>query len=102
MGEQRYADFQRSLDRNYVALYDIVRDYELPKETVQKAYDLNQTAEQRADAIRKDNSLSSEARQAAFQQLGEQTDREIAKLLGDSGFNLYRIQIGGLRAYSWR
>jgi len=37
-----------------------------------------------------------------FHQLGEQTDRAMAKLLGDVGFNLYRIQIGSTRANRWR
>jgi len=102
LGEQRYAEYKRSKDPCYGILYDIVRDTELPKETVQTAYDLNRAAEQRADAIRKDTSLTPEARQAAFQQLGEQTDREMAKLLDESGFRLYRYQIGGLRASHWR
>ncbi len=100
LGEQRYAEYQRSSDPNFVNLYDIVRDTGLSKETTKTVYDLNRVAEQRAEAIRKDASLSPETRQTAFQQLGVETDREIAKLLGDSGFNLYRIQIGSRR--DWR
>ncbi len=83
LGAQRYAEYQTSLDPNYLILYDMVQDDGLPKDTPLKAYELNRAAEQRAAAIRSDASLSAEARQAALRQLEEQTDKDIAKLVGN-------------------
>jgi RNA polymerase sigma factor (sigma-70 family) len=90
LGIERYAAYQRSLDPNYLILYDIARNDGLPKDTLLKAYELNRAAEQQAAALRSDVSLLGEARQAALRQLEEQTDKDIAKLLGNGVLKRFR------------
>jgi len=90
LGAERYAEYQRSLDPNYLILYDIARNDGLPKDTILKAYELNRAAEQQAAAFRSDVSLLGEARQAALRQLEEQTDKDIAKLLGNGVLKRFR------------
>jgi RNA polymerase sigma factor (sigma-70 family) len=93
LGDQRYQDYKLTGDTRFVILYDIAQEYNLSKDAARAAYDLDKAAIARAEAIRGDPGLAPEGREAACQQLRTQSEAQIAKLLGDDGLALFRLQL---------
>ena len=82
------------MDINYTMLDNIARTHGLPEGTARTVYDMHKAAEQQAAAMRQNSSLTPEAREAAFQGLGKQTEAEALQLLGADGFLIYKHQFG--------
>jgi hypothetical protein len=94
LGDQRYADYQRETDYQFKALSKVADRQGLPKESAIKVWDMKSIAEQEANRVRSDSSLSQEQRQAALQAVRTETERSISTVLGDDGFGSYKKQNG--------
>jgi hypothetical protein len=96
LGEQRYAEYQKATSVDYFNLYKIAEEFSLPRVVVDTVYQIQPQAEAEAAVIRNDPSLSPEAKAAALKALREDTEMEMAKQLGDVGYNRYLS-----RAHFW-
>jgi hypothetical protein len=90
LGEQRYADYKLSQQPEYFRAYDVVQSFNLPKETVRTVYDINHDAYQAANTILNDQTLSSDARQSALNELRSKIEAANIQVLGEEAFNQYK------------
>ena len=100
LGEQRYAEYERAQDWNYQTLAQVASQYDLPKESAVKVYDMKRMAEAEASAIRKDKTLTADQRKAALDAIGSETRRSIQQVLGDQAWNSYENQAYWLNGLS--
>jgi len=94
LGDDRYQDYKRSQDFAYQAMFRVADREGLGKEAAVKAYDMKKIAEDQANKIRRDNSLSSDQRTAALQGIRNETESSMKQVLGDKGFKSYQNQPG--------
>jgi hypothetical protein len=99
LGEQRYAEYQRSRDYQYRNLTRLARDNGLPPDTASKAYDMNQLAMQEAARIRSQRDLSREERDALLRQMQADLDSSMGNLLGPQVYQRFQQNYGGARVY---
>ena len=90
LGEARYSEYNRSQDYSYQELARIADRYELPKDTASKIYDMKKEAEDTAQKLRNDKTLSNEQRQAALRSIQTETEKAITTTLGDKAVKNYK------------
>ena len=90
LGDQRYAQFQRSQDFEYQDLSGLASRHNLPGETVDKAYTINQAAREQRQQIMNDPSIAPERKQEALQAIKTATDIELENTLGKDAYQNYR------------
>jgi hypothetical protein len=86
LGDDRYADYERSQDRTYDMLARLGTRYGLPQETVLQAYDL-----QKSFASPNGATLDPSARADLQKQLNDQ----LTTILGEQASRAYRRVQGG-------
>lgn len=89
LGPERYADYERAQDYSYQQLYQIAKKAELPPTVANEVYGMKRTAENQANRIRSDASLSQEQRSAALAAVRAETERSMQQSLGDKGWEQY-------------
>lgn len=89
LGTERYADYERAQDYSYQQLYQIARKAELPPTVANEVYGMKRTAENQANRIRSDVSLSEEQQSAALAAVRAETERSMQQSLGDKGWEQY-------------
>jgi hypothetical protein len=99
LGEQRYAEYQRSRDWQYRNLTRVARDNGLPPDTAGKAYDMTQLAMQEAARIRSQPGISREERDVMLKQMQAELDSSMGKLLGPEVYTRFQQNYGGARIY---
>jgi hypothetical protein len=87
LGEARYAEYKRSEDHAFQAMYRVADREGLGKETAIKIYDMKQAAESQAKDLRANKELPAAQRTAALQAVREETERAIKGVLGEKGFD---------------
>lgn len=92
LGPDRYADYERSQDYTYQAIAKVAQREGLPKEAGIKVYDMRKAAEEEAQKVRANKSLSAEQRKSALQGIRTETERSMAETLGQKGFESYQKQ----------
>jgi hypothetical protein len=102
LGDQRYAEYQRSQDWQFRNLTRLTRDNGLPSDTAVKAYDINQLAMQEATKIRSQPDLSREQRDAMLRQMQADLDSTMGRLLGPDVYTRFQQNYGGARIFSER
>lgn len=100
LGDARYAEYERAQDYNYQTLYRITEKNGLPKESAVKVYDMKKMAEDQANKVRQDKSLTPEQRTAALTGIRTETETSIQSVLGEKGFKSYQGQAYWLRGIS--
>jgi hypothetical protein len=90
LGAERYAEFVRTHDAQFLSLYYVTQRYGLEKSVANEAYDLQQSAVAQADKLRNDASLAPEDRQKALALLQNDTEQALTKTLGDSVLATYK------------
>lgn len=90
LGEQRYAHYQKSQDFEYQDLSSIAARHNLPMETVDQAYAINQAAREQRNQVLNDPAISPERKKEALQAIQQTTDQELKNMLGKAGFQSYR------------
>jgi hypothetical protein len=99
LGDQRYAEYQRSRDYQYRNLTRLARDNGLPPDTAGKAYEMNQLAMQEAARIRSQQDLPREERDALLRQMQTDLDSSMGNLLGPQVYQRFQQNYGGARIY---
>ncbi len=94
LGDERYAEYKQGSDYAYRELARIATRYELPKETAKKVWAVKTAAEEQANKLRQDESLSPEQRQAAAKAIQAETEKAVTEMLGDRGYKSY-VNSGG-------
>ena len=94
LGDERYADYKRSEDYAYQAMFRAASREGLGKDAAVKAFNMKKAAEDQATAIRTDKSLSSDQRTAALRGIRDETERSVKGVLGEKGFTSYERNNG--------
>ena len=92
LGEERYADFERSEDWAFQGIYKTAERSGLGKAEAVKVHDMKKLAEDEARKIRADRSLTQEQRTAALRGLRSETEHGIRSVFGEKGFESYQNQ----------
>src|SRR5262249_1375348 len=85
LGDQRYAEYQRSQDSTFRNLADIAQQDGLPKESAIKAYEAQKLARQEAVKVRSSQDLTPDQRQETLKACKTQRDTRLVRLLGPHG-----------------
>lgn len=94
LGPERYAEYKQASDYSYRELARVAARYELPKETAKKVWAVKTAAEEQANQLRQDQSLSAEQRQTAAKAIQTETEKAVTEMLGERGYKSY-VNSGG-------
>ena len=94
LGAERYAAYQRANDFNYRQTAQLVMRLDLPLDAANQVYGVQQSLQQRAQALQIDRTLASEDRTAQLAALAAEAQAKITAVLGPTGFQAYK-QYGG-------
>ena len=94
LGDERYADYKRSEDFAYQAMFRAASREGLGKDVAVKAYDMKKFAEDQASKIRADQKLTADQRTAALRAIRDETERSVKGVLGEKGFAGYERNNG--------
>ena len=86
LGDQRYAEYQRSKDYNYRELLRFTQQQELPSDVAAKIYDMSMAARQQTGNVLRDANLSAEQRQAAIEAIRSETLKAMQNTMGEQNF----------------
>ena len=90
LGDERYAEYQRSQDSSFRNLTQLATQNGLPKETAIKGYEIRQTAIQEAQKLRQDQTLTPQQRKEAITAIKTETERAFAQTLGEKLYNTFK------------
>lgn len=89
LGAQRYVEYQRAKDDDFQQLYRVGRRYQMPEDVVVQAFEMRHSVLESAEQVRRDRSLSSEARQSVLRAIRQETTRTLEKTLGEEAARTY-------------
>jgi hypothetical protein len=95
LGDDRYAEYQRTRDPAYRTINQIGTEAGLSKESILQAYQTQQQVQADAKGILQDASLSPEQRAQSLQALQAQAEQKIQQMFGDKGKQLLQRFGGG-------
>jgi hypothetical protein len=94
LGDSRYEEYERAQDYTYQGIYRVADRNGLGKETANKVYDMKKAAEEQANKLRADSTLSSEQRTEALKGIRAETENSIRTVFGDKAWKSYQSQPG--------
>ena len=89
LGDQRYADFERSSSRDFQQLSQLADRENLPAGTALQAYNLRDSLSQESNRIYNDATLSADDKRAALQSLAQNTRAQLLSTLGPTAGDTY-------------
>lgn len=95
IGADRIADYKQQTDQNYIQVSRLVDRLELPATTTQQVVAVQGDISKRADAIRRDPSLSAADRSSQLAALSDEATGAITAVMGERGMAAYRQNGGG-------
>ena len=96
LGAERFTEYQRAQDYEFQNLFRVTQKQNLPKEAAAKAWDMTKIAEEQANKLRSNTTLSNDERQSALQAIRAETEKSLTTTLGEKGYSAYMKQ-GGWR-----
>lgn len=90
LGEARYAEYRLAQDHDLQQTRRITQRYGLAEDVARQTHQMQRTAMAEADQIRKNTSLSAEARRAQLAAIRQETERALAEALGSRVFSTYQ------------
>jgi hypothetical protein len=97
LGEDRYAEFERTRDPAYRNLKQIGAELELPQESILQAYQAQRQFQEESKKIMQDPNLSQEQRMQSFEGLRIQAEQQAQQIFGDKAPQIMqRIQGGNM------
>jgi hypothetical protein len=99
LGEQRYADYQRSRDGQFRNLARLAQETGLPSETAIKAWDVQRLARDESNRLRSNPDLTPEQRDQSMRQMQAELDAAMTQLLGKEAFDRFQQNYGGARIF---
>jgi hypothetical protein len=94
LGEERYAEYQRSKDPGYQCLLKVADRYGLPTDAAVQVFDLKQSTEAQCAEVVADPQYTSEQKQAWLRSVHDQVGATLVGILGDKGFGVYHDYAG--------
>lgn len=94
LGEFRYADYERSQDPVYQAIYRVTESNGLGKDAANRVFDLKKVAENQAAVVRTDAALGKEQRDLALLGIRRETESAVRTVLGNEAFHVMQGQTG--------
>lgn len=89
LGEQRFAEYTRSSDREFQTISRIAQQANLPTTAAIQAYDLRDNVSKESNRIFADTTLNNDQKRTALQTLAQNTRTQLTSTLGDSGARSY-------------
>src|SRR5688572_29371060 len=89
LGEDRYRAYKYDQSFSSSSLKDVAKEFNVPKEQAFKVFDIKTAAQEQAAAIRKDQSLTPEQRQAALRAVQKETQDAVIQLIGSPAGEAY-------------
>jgi hypothetical protein len=95
LGPDRAADYKLQTDPNYIFTKRLVERLDLPAAATQQVVSVQNDITRRADAIRRDTSLSAADRNSQLAALADEASGSISTVIGERGMAAYRDNGGG-------
>jgi hypothetical protein len=95
LGDQRYVDYQQSIDPSFQMASRIVNRLQLPAENAAATWSLEQSVQQQATAIRTEAGVAGAQKLAALAALDAQANQQLTALLTPTGVEAYKQTSGG-------
>ncbi len=89
LGEQRYAEYQKTRNPDFRDLYRFAQQMGLSKDVAKQAYEIKTMTEQHVMQLQANASLTPEQRQAAHQAIVKETRTMLGELMGAEAFQNY-------------
>ena len=90
LGSDHYAQYQLANNAEYQAVRDVTQRYGLPDDVAAQAYQAQKDAMTAAEQVRNRQDLSPDARQAALAAIQQETERNLAQILGPDVLPTYK------------
>jgi len=94
LGPARFADYERANDLSFQRTSRLVERLELPADAASQVWSVQQSIQQRADAIRGDRGISAVERDARLAALATEATEKITASLGPRGWEAYKLNSG--------
>jgi hypothetical protein len=94
LGPDRFTEFERAQSPQYQEIYQVAERFELSTQAIGKAFEMRNAAEENAQGLRGDKSISLEARTVALKEIQMETTRALTEVLGPEAFSTYRSRSG--------
>jgi hypothetical protein len=95
LGDQRYLEYQQATDSGYQAASRIASSLQLPPQNAVAVYNLQQSIQQQATAIRSARDVPAAERMQQAAALAAQAQQQLTSLLTAQGLETYRQTSGG-------
>ncbi len=95
LGEERYAEYERSKQPAYQMLARIAERYGLTKEVATQVFDLQQNVQNESSQVMRSTQLTDDQKRDWLQSARDQTSAAVSHLLGEQGFAAYHDYGGG-------
>lgn len=89
LGPERYAELQRSRDRDFRVLRGVADRMELPESAAAQAYEIRRAWSEELRALENQTAMSDEDRRMRAETLRQQARDAVGSLLGDEAFEVY-------------
>jgi len=90
LGPDKQAELERAQDYQYQQLKGLARRNDLPPDTANKIYDFKLASEQAVEALKANEDLTADQRQAALKQIQTETQKSVQDALGNKLFQRYK------------
>ncbi len=96
LGDQRYQAYQQSTDSGFQTASRIASSLQLPADNAVAVWNLQQSIQTRATAIRTDRNVPPEQRVEALTALNAEANQQLTTLLTQAGADAYKQTAGGI------
>jgi hypothetical protein len=90
LGPDRYSQYQLANNEEFQAVRDVTQRYGLPDDIAAQAYQAQKDAVAAAGQVRNNPDISPDARQAALTAIQQETERNLAQILGPDVLPTYK------------
>jgi hypothetical protein len=90
LGSDRYSQYQLANNAEFQAVRDVTQRYGLPDDIAAQAYQAQKDAVTAAEQVRNRQDLSPDGRQAALTAIQQETERNLAQILGPDVLPTYK------------
>ena len=89
LGDERYREYVNEQNWSGSSLRKVARDFNIPKETAFKVFDLTDTAKDAAERMRRDALRSDAQKQAALDAIRAETETTAGAVIGPDALQAY-------------
>lgn len=90
LGDERAAEIQKQQDPSWRGLNRVAQQFGLPQRTLDQAYEYQRVAGEQLARLFSDPAVTGEARRETVRQIRDETERQLATLLGAQAFQQFK------------